>query len=833
MRADEPAGVPAEDSSTDPPSPPSAPILGDNVVREAVAHVAGAFVIAGEIAAGTARSSAGVLRRVSAEVRARAPAARARATHQLGAVAVTAVIVSALAARWLRRVDAHVTAASVAIDVRAAGTLSSAASGLVGICARAHHALRIRARRSRGLRLAEQVGPAPRRQLAARAGVVIVGTAVTAAIVLAVCGSVLRLAIGHAQQSLVLDSETVTLPPLPQRSVVFAADHSPTAVLHGEQDRQPVRLDQITPVAINAVIDTEDDRFWAHGGIDPRGIVRAFTRDLTSGNAHQGGSTITQQLVKNALLTPKRSLGRKLTEMVLADRIERRYGKQAVLERYLNTVYFGEGAYGIESAAETYFGTYASRLTPAQAALLAGVIQDPTGHDPIRNPVGARSRRQSVLDLLVAHHHLDPAAAAAASRDAVPTQINHFPQGRDYFTEAVRQELLGDVRLGPTLEARSKALLTGGLQIHTTLDRRLQQDAESAVAGGLPKATMPLSAAVASVDPATGAIRAVVGGTSFGASQYNAALGGAGRQPGSSFKVFTLVAALEQGASPNDVVDGSTPCSIPNPGGHPDPWQPNNFEGEVFGAMTLTDATAYSVNCAYARLALQVGLPRVAQTAHAMGITSPLTIVPSMTLGTNDVTPLQMASAYATLAADGVYHRPHLVDQVDRPDGTVLFHNTSPGKQVVPVDVARQAVQVLRQVVIAGTGQAAAVPGRPVAGKTGTAENYQDAWFVGFSPDLASAVWMGDPAGEQPMRGVGGIDVVGGTYPARMWSAYMAAALAPFPVRDFLQPVNPAAPAGQPLAPAPTAPPRTSPPTTARRRAHGAPTTTRPPAPTG
>jgi len=743
---------------------------------------------------------------------------RRRSAHSFVAFWLTAWMAVTLLVRALRRIDGALVVASVAVDVRigsaiGAGVRHAGASlrGLVEVGSS-------RRRWSRRLRLAEvDAPPASPPRVAARIGAVVCGSAVVVAAGLAACGVALRFAIGHAGQSLVLDSQAVTLPPLPQRSVVFASDNSPTAVLHGDQDRQPVRLDQISPVAINAVVDTEDDRFWSHGGIDPRGILRALTRDISTGTASQGGSTITQQLVKNALLTPKRNLGRKLTEMVLADRIERRYGKPAVLERYLNTVYFGEGAYGIESAAETYFGTYASRLNPAQAALLAGIIQDPNGHDPVRNPAGARVRRQAVLDLLVSHHHLDPPGAAAANRDSLPTQINHFPQGRDYFTEAVRQELLADPRLGPTADARNKALLTGGLQIHTTLDRRMQQDAEAAVAVGLPTAAMPLSAAVASVDPATGAIRAVVGGTSFGANQYNAALGGAGRQPGSSFKVFTLVTALEQGISPNDVVDGSTPCSIPNPGGHPDPWQPNNYEGEVFGPMSLTDATAYSVNCAYARLALRVGLTHVAQTAHDMGITAHLNVVPSMTLGTNDVTPLQMASAYATLAADGVYHQPHLVERVDRPDGSVLFRNTSPGKQVIPPEIAREATQVLQQVVIAGTGQAAALAGRPVAGKTGTAENYQDAWFVGYTPNLASAVWMGDPVGEQPMRGIGGIDVVGGSYPARMWSGYMTAALAPLPVEGFTAPASVSAPAAVPTAPQPTPAPKPAP-TAAHKR---------------
>ena len=284
----------------------------------------------------------------------------------------------------------------------------------------------------------------------------------------------------------------------------------------------------------------------------------------------------------------------------------------------------------------------------------------------------------------------------------------------------------------------------------------------------------------------------------FNSSQYDAAMSSPGRQPGSSFKVFTLVTALEQGHSPDDPVDGSTPCVIPNPGGRPDPWTPSNFEDEAFGEMSLTDATVHSVNCAYARLALQVGADHIIDTAHQMGVTAPLPKVPSVTLGTASVPPLQMASAYATLAADGVYHRPHLVQEVDGPDGRVVFKADTPPRRVMSEQIARETTAILQQVVIRGTGRNAAVSGRPIAGKTGTAENYQDAWFVGFTPQLATTVWMGDRTAELPMRGVGGIDVVGGSYPAQMWSAFMTPALAPLPVVDFPAPDPTQMPPGAP-----------------------------------
>jgi penicillin-binding protein 1A len=580
----------------------------------------------------------------------------------------------------------------------------------------------------------------------------------------------------------------LALPPLAQRSVVYAADGAVLAVLHGPtSNRAPVPLDQVPKPLVDAVVDTEDANFWHHGGVDVRGVIRAAKADLSAGSARQGGSTITQQLVKNSLLTPTRDLRRKLAEVALAGQVERRLGKRGVLERYMNTVYLGEGAYGVEAAAETYFARPVEQLGAPEAALLAGLIRNPVGADPLRDPGAARARRATVLDAMVAHGHLAAADAQRADGAPLPASASHPPDAQDWFTDAVRQELLAAPRLGATVPERARALAQGGLRIQTTVDPRLQQAAEAAVRGGLP-AGYHLSAALAAVDPATGEVRALVGGPDRGGSQYNAAVAEPGRQPGSSFKVFTLVAALERGSLPSDVVDGSTPCAIPNPGGTPNPWKPDNFEGEDFGPLSLADATAHSVNCAYARLALSVGLARIGAIAQVMGITNPLPVVPTMTLGTADVTPLQMASSYATLAADGVHRVPHLVRAVDRADGTPVLRADPQPRQVVPTQVARQATAVLGGVIATGTGKAAAVPGRAVVGKTGTAEDYQDAWFVGYAPQLSAAVWMGDPSADRPMRGLGGVDVVGGTFPARIWSVFMTSALSPLPPATFPAP---------------------------------------------
>ncbi|HET6793091.1 MAG TPA: transglycosylase domain-containing protein, partial [Acidimicrobiales bacterium] len=580
---------------------------------------------------------------------------------------------------------------------------------------------------------------------------------------------------------------SVRLPPLPQSSTMYAADGTVVAVLHGEQNRQPVPLARVSPNLVNAVVDTEDADFWKHGGVSARGLARALTKNISSGSIRQGGSTLAEQLVKNTLVDPGHNLLKKADEMLVADRLEDQIGRRGVLSRYLNTVYFGEGAYGAQAAAATYFGIPAADLDPAQAALLAGIIQDPGGYDPLAHPRAAARRRAVVLALMAEHHHLTSTAAAAARTEGLPGTLHLPPAVHDYFGAAVEQELLADPRMGSTYQQRYRRLFEGGLSIHTTADPRLQREAESSVAAGIPQGHH-LSAALVAIEPSDGAVRAVVGGPDFGSSKFDAALAGAGRQPGSTFKAFTLITALAQGDTPNDYIDGSTPCTIPNPGGNPDPWKPSNFEGEAFGPISLTDATAKSVNCAFARLAIKVGLGNIARTAHDMGITSRLNLVPSMTLGTDVVTPLQMASAYSTLAADGVHHKPHLVSEVDGPDGRPVLRNNSTGSRVLDRTVARETTQVLTQVVRHGTGGAAAVPGHDVAGKTGTAENYADAWFVGYTPQLAVAVWMGDPSGEVPMRDVDGINVVGGSYPASLWSSFMSQALAGQPSEPFVAP---------------------------------------------
>ena len=583
----------------------------------------------------------------------------------------------------------------------------------------------------------------------------------------------------------------LSLKPLSQRSVVYARDGSVLAVLHAEENRVDVKLGDVPKPVVQAVLDIEDDRFYQHGGIDLRSLGRALVTNVSAGGVLQGGSTITQQLVKNALLTPKQDLHRKLKEAVLAIRLEQKMTKHQILERYLNTVYFGNGAYGIEAAAERYYGVKVGQLTVGQGALLAGLIRNPVGYDPFRFPDQAKVRRSEVTRRMRALGDLAPDAVAGIDKEALPTKpADQATERLDYFVDKVKQQLLKDpTYLSGTAQDRNQEVFTGGLAIHTTLDPHYQKLAQEKIASILPDTQGRYTAALVSMDPRDGAVRALVGGPGFEQAQYDIVTDGA-RQPGSSFKPFTLMAALEQGHSPDDTIDGTSPCSIPNPGGTPNPYVPGNFEGEAGGVMTITDATVHSVNCAYARLEQVVGARTVVDVAHRMGITHKLQPIPSLTLGTEVVSPLEMVTAYSTLANDGERNDPYFIESVQDSKGKTVFRYKPKPKRVVAAQNARVETQVLQQVVQRGTAVRAAVDGHDVAAKTGTADQYHDAWLVGYTPQLATAVWMGSPTAEVPMLNVGGIRVQGGSYPAAIWGAYMNAVLAgqpsiPFPAPDF------------------------------------------------
>jgi len=563
---------------------------------------------------------------------------------------------------------------------------------------------------------------------------------------------------------------------------VYAGDgHTILAVLRGSQSRVLVQSDQISPWVKQAIVATEDKRFYEHRGIDLRGMARALWADIRHESAVQGGSTITQQFVKNQLTGNASTITRKLKEAALAWQLEQKWSKDQILTAYLNTIYFGNGAYGIERAARTYFGHSALKLTLPEAALLAGIPEDPSQYDPVTHPRAAKARRDLVLKLMLEQNIISEGQYANALRAPMPRPQDVHLSGvlgqAPYFGEYVKQQLLADKRFGP------KRVYGGGYRVYTTIDLRLQMLARAAIEKYLPSPDGPQAALVA-LNPSTGDVLAMYGGRSFHTSQFNLAVQGE-RQPGSSFKPFVLATALEQGISPLSVFD-SHPVSIFLGNKY---WTPHNYEGEYLGPINLVKAIAVSDNSVFAQLTKDVGPANVARTAHAMGITSPLQGVFSIGLGTQVVNPLEMARAYATFANDGVRvdgsvfgDEPRAITKIEGLDAKgkpeVLYDNAPVGKRVLSSTDAEMVTQLLQGVVTGGTGTAAALPDRPVAGKTGTTENYGDAWFVGYTPQLVTAVWVGYPKGVRPMlTEFHGGPVVGGTFPALIWKAFMQPAL--------------------------------------------------------
>jgi penicillin-binding protein 1A len=583
----------------------------------------------------------------------------------------------------------------------------------------------------------------------------------------------------------------VPLRTLAQRSSILDADGNLLARL-GLQDRVDVPLAAVPPILQNAVIAVEDQSFWDNPGIDLRGTLRAAMANLRSGKVEEGGSTITQQLMKNRVLTSKRTADRKFREMVLAVEYAKHYSKREILEQYLNTVYFGQGAYGVQSAVERFFlqpGPFGfpyspqlSELTVGQAALLAGLIANPEGDNPFLHPDRAGERRAVALERMVGQGYISQSQADAANQEPLPSiKPTADLRPRSSWVEEVQDQLVNDARyafLGANPDAREHRLLTGGLTVETTLDPAKQQAAQDAMNEILPEKE-GFTGALVAIDPNTGAVRAMVAGPGFEHSQYNIATTPPGRQPGSTWKVITLAAALTSGMSPNDIVDGSSPCEFYGLLGRTENFEPGG------GSMTLRAATAGSVNCAFARTELDVGFPPIIDLAHKMGIRQQtLQQVLTLTLGAIETTPLEMATVASTIASGGVRHWPTFVSRVLAPDGSVLYDGgTDPGERVLTPEVAACETDLLRGVITGGTGtNARLADNRPVAGKTGTTDGRSDANFLGFTPQLAAFVWHGNAAGRVPGAGFGG-DV-----PARIFKRFMDTALEGVPVAEFPDP---------------------------------------------
>ena len=570
------------------------------------------------------------------------------------------------------------------------------------------------------------------------------------------------------------------------------------AKLTGNRNRILVKDDEISPNIKNAVIAVEDQRFYEHEGVDYRGIARALYQDVRQQSAVQGGSTITQQFVKNALAAQSdRSVFQKLRESALAYHLERKWTKQKVLTQYLNGVYFGNGAYGVEAAVRTYFGDddpdadapstpelgaveqepdaddnldlrAARYVTPAEGALLAGMIASPTLYDPGTNRAEAEDRRDLVLKRMREQGFISEAEYRDALEVALPSEREIDPPQPDsdqpYFTSWLTQQLVD--------RYRAPAVFSGGLKVRTTLDPELQAAAEQAIDGRL--AGVGPSASLVAIENRTGEVKAMVGGTDFESRPFNLATNGH-RQPGSAFKPFTLVRALEDGVSP-EATFASQKKTLK--GG----FEVENYEGSYAGVASLRSATARSDNSVFAELGVDVGTKRIAGLARRMGVRTKLSTNPAMTLGglKQGVTPLEMAYAYSTIANRGVRVSGTLASAPGAPvaiekvvDGDEEHENRSVKERVFPTEVGETAQELLTGVVLSGTGKAADI-GEFAAGKTGTTENYGDAWFVGFNEELTVAVWVGYPDSIQPMETEhGGGPVAGGTYPAEIWGDLM------------------------------------------------------------
>ncbi len=577
-----------------------------------------------------------------------------------------------------------------------------------------------------------------------------------------------------------------------ETSSLLAADGSLLAELHAEQDREVVPLSRIPRVLQDAVVAVEDERFWEHSGVDARAIARALVVNLRTGEVAQGGSTITQQLAKLLVVGDEVTLDRKLAEASVALQLEAQLSKGEILERYLNTVYFGNGTYGASAAARGYFGVDVEDLDLPQAALLAGLLRAPSATDPFHDPQAARERRDLVLGLMAEQGMITAAerdAARAAPVELVPPEAERWrhPYAVDHVLDVLHHDPQFHV-LGDTPAERAARIHGGGLVIETTIDPVWQAEAEAAVAATLDRPGDPSGALVA-IDPATGAIRALVGGRDYydpddPVARFNLAVDGR-RQPGSAFKPLVLAAALAGGVTLDDTFPAPAAIEIPLPGGQ-QPWQVGNAGGQDFGTMTVRQATTWSVNTVYAQLVTRIGPEAVVEVARAAGITSPLQPYHSLALGAQEVSPLEMASVMATFAAGGVHRAPAVVQRITDADGVVIWERPEPhGVQVVDPEVAWQVTLALQDVVSHGTGTQAELQ-RPVAGKTGTSQDHADAWFAGFTPDLAAAVWVGFPEGRVPMEPPRTrIPVQGGAWPAEIFARFGLRALVDVPASGF------------------------------------------------
>lgn len=540
--------------------------------------------------------------------------------------------------------------------------------------------------------------------------------------------------------------------------ILLATDGSVIDTVGGSYG-EAVSVDELPPHLPLAVLAVEDRRFYEHFGLDLIGLARAVVANLRAGRVVQGGSTITQQLAKNLFLTPERTVKRKVQEFLLALWLEQRFSKEQILSLYLNRVYLGAGAYGVDAAARHYFGKSAQKVTVYEAALLAGLLKAPSRYNPVTNADAAESRAELVLGAMVDAGFLSPSKASLALQQAPGLEIK--ADRAHYFTDWIFSQIEGYV-------GASQHDLT----VQTTLDARLQRMAEREVAGlfvGKGAEARAAQAALVALSP-EGAVRAMVGGRDYRESQFNRVTQ-ARRQPGSAFKLFVFLAGLENGLRPDrEILDAPVRVEM---------WAPRNYRNRYFGEVTLREGFARSLNSVAVRVSEEAGRQSVVEAARRLGIRSNLEAIPSIALGTSEVTLLELTSAYGVFANQGNAVWPYAIEEIRDRDGGVLFRRSA--SRAVRVVASRQVEQMndlLHATVVWGTGKAAALE-RPTAGKTGTSQDFRDGWFVGFTAELVAGVWIGNDDGT-PMAGV-----TGGSLPATLWRRFMARALDGTPPRPL------------------------------------------------
>lgn len=565
---------------------------------------------------------------------------------------------------------------------------------------------------------------------------------------------------------------------------IYSEDGAILAELHLEENRVLIPIERISPILQKTVVTIEDSNFYKHSGLDFKGIARAFVRNVQAGRFVEGGSTLTQQLARNLFLTRRRNLSRKIAEAILAVQIERRYTKTEILQMYLNQVYWGHNAYGIESASRLYFGKSAENIILAESAMLVGLLTGPELYSPFRNMIGAKKRQKMILDRMRKEKLITPQEAF----DAYDYQIELATRKKlrykaPYFTTYIIKQLIDMYG--------EEVTFTSGMKVYTSLNYAWQQKAEEVVDKYIEYGEKPRwirsmkqkvpslnysQASMIAIDPRSGYIKSMVGGKEFLGNQFNRTTQ-AMRQPGSAFKPFIYLAALEEGFSPGSIIDDS-PVTFNTVMG---PYSPGNYNQKYAGKLSIRKALEKSINVVAIKLNSLVGPEKSVKISKKMGIKSPLKPVLSLPLGANEVSMLELASAYGTIATLGKYAEPVGILRIEDRDGTPLYQHKLQVSQVYDSNLLATLVDMMKGIVNYGTGKGAKLP-RPVAGKTGTTSDYRDAWFVGFIPQLVCATWVGNDDNTPTMK------VTGGWVPAMMWKEYMKEVTQKMPAQDFKRP---------------------------------------------